>query len=106
MCEIMRKLFESDLDQIIQNIFLNLDPLTLKSCRQVCSAWNSFIHLRLWSSKPAKHKLREMLTNQWRSSQPAITVYSLGIGRVSSIVCDGYLILCGYSRGQVRVYQV
>ena len=104
MCEIMRKLFESDLDQIIQNIFLNLDPLTLKSCRQVCSAWNSFIHLRLWSSKPAKHKLREMLTNQWRSSQPAITVYSLGIGRVSSIVCDGYLILCGYSRGQVRVY--
>ena len=106
MCEIMRKLFESDLDQIIQNIFLSLDPLTLKSCRQVCSAWNSFILLRLWGSKPVKHKLGAMLTNEWRSSQPATTVYSLGIGRVSSIVCDGYLIVCGYSQGQVRGYHV
>ena len=47
-----------------------------------------------------------MLTNHWRTCQPAITVYSLGIGRVSSIACDGYLIVLGYSRGQVRVYLV
>ena len=47
-----------------------------------------------------------MLTNHWRTCQPAITVYSLGIGRVISIACDGYLIVLVYSRGQVRVYLV
>ena len=53
-CDIINQLFELDLDEIIQKIFLNLDPQSLKNCKCVSSEWFEFIQKRLWNSKPAK----------------------------------------------------
>ena len=36
-CDIMNRLFDLDLDELIQKIFLSLDPLSLKSCKCVSS---------------------------------------------------------------------
>ena len=55
MFDIFSKLFESDLEQIIQNIFLSLDPLTLKSCRQDALTTNEGNVDQSLENLPASH---------------------------------------------------
>eukprot|EP00092_Neocalanus_flemingeri_P031519 GFUD01034230.1.p1 GENE.GFUD01034230.1~~GFUD01034230.1.p1 ORF type:complete len:448 (-),score=113.19 GFUD01034230.1:83-1426(-) len=106
VCEIINRLFEYDLDEIIQKIFLSLDPLSLKNCKCVCSEWFEFIQKRLWNSKPAKKLLNKRLLNQWKFSEPFITDYDEGTTGVNFVVCDNEIIVCGYTRGQARVYDI
>ena len=105
-CDIMNRLFELDLDEIIQKIFLNLDPLNLKNCKCVSSEWFNYIKNRLWNSKPARKQLHRRLINQWKFSEPFVTEYSQGMMGVNFLVCDEDIIVCGYTRGQARVYGV
>ena len=72
---IINNLFEFDLDEILQKIFLNLDPLSLKNCKCVSSQWFEFIQKRLWGSKQARKQLQNRLTNQWKFNEPLITEY-------------------------------
>ena len=95
-----------DLDEIIQKIFLNLDPLSLKNCKIVCSEWFEFIQNRIWNSKTAKNQLQKRLINQWKFSDPFVTEYDRGMAGVNFLVCDDDMIVCGYTRGQARVYDV
>eukprot|EP00092_Neocalanus_flemingeri_P015066 GFUD01016273.1.p1 GENE.GFUD01016273.1~~GFUD01016273.1.p1 ORF type:complete len:387 (-),score=69.86 GFUD01016273.1:41-1201(-) len=104
--EIMNGLFELDLDEIIQKIFLNLDPLSLKNCKCVCSEWFEFIQKRVWNSKPANKQLKKRLMNQWKFSDPFITQYDEGISELNFLVGDDDMIVCGYTRGMARVYDV
>eukprot|EP00092_Neocalanus_flemingeri_P029888 GFUD01032453.1.p1 GENE.GFUD01032453.1~~GFUD01032453.1.p1 ORF type:complete len:416 (+),score=93.23 GFUD01032453.1:52-1299(+) len=106
VCEIINRLFEYDLDEIIQKIFLSLDPLSLKNCKCVCSEWFEFIQKRLWNSKPAKKLLNKRLLNQWKFSEPFITDYDEGTTGVNFVVCDNEIIVCGFTRGQARVYDM
>jgi len=103
-CDIMNKLFELDLDEIIQRVFLSLDPLSLKNCRCVCSEWSEFIQKRLWGSRPAKTQLKKRLINQWKFSEPFQTQFDEGASGVNFLVCDDDLVVCGYTRGQARAY--
>ena len=41
--DVMTALLESELESILRQIFLLLDPSSLKAARQVSSQWNSFI---------------------------------------------------------------
>ena len=104
--ELINRLFEYDLDEIIQKIFLNLDPLDLKNCRCVCSQWSGFIKKRLWNSKPAKKQLRNRLINHWKFSEPLLNYYDHGLRGVNFVVCDEEMIVCGYTRGQARAYDI
>jgi len=105
-CDIMNRLFDLDLDELIQKIFLSLDPLSLKSCKCVSSEWFHFIQNRLWNSKPARKQLHNRLINQWKFSEPFVTEYGQGMMGVNFLVCDDEIIVCGYTRGQARVYDV
>lgn len=105
-CDIMNRLFDLDLDELIQNIFLNLDPLSLKSCKCVSSEWFHFIQNRLWNSKPAKKQLHNRLINQWKFSEPFLTEYEQEMMGVNFLVCDDDIIVCGYTWGQARVHDV
>ena len=103
---IINLLFELDLDEIIQKVFLHLDPHSLKNCKSVCSEWFEFIQKRLWHSKPAKAKLRKRLVNQWKFSEPLVTEYDQRRPGVNFLVCDDAQMVCGYTRGQARMYDV
>ena len=105
-CDIMNKLFEMDFDEIIQKIFLNLDPLSLKNSKCVCSEWRQFIQQRLWNNRTARKHLQKRLIYQWKFSEPIVTKYDYVMRGVNSFACDDDLIVCGYSRGLARVYDV
>ena len=94
-CDIMNRLFDLDLDELIQKIFLSLDPLSLKSSKCVSSEWFHFIQNRLWSSKPARKQLHNRLINQWKFSEPFVTEYGQGMMGVNFLVCDDVIIVCG-----------
>ena len=102
----MNRLFELDLDEIIQKIFLNLDPLSLKSCKCVSNEWSHFIQRRLWGSKPARKQLLTRKINQWKFSDPFVTEHGQGMMGVNFLVCDDEMIVCGYTRGQARAYDL
>jgi len=103
----MNRLFELDLDEILQKIFLSLDSMSLKNCKCVSNEWFNFIQRRLWNSKPARNQLHNRLINQWKFSEPLVTEQRGG-GRmgVNFLVCDDELIVCGYTRGQARAYDL
>jgi len=103
-CDIMKRLFEMDLDEILQKIFLNLDPLSLKNCKCVNKDWYYFIQTRLWECKPARDYLHDKLINQWKYGDPAVAVHDQGV--VNYLVCDDEMVVCGYTTGQARAYNV
>ena len=105
-CNIINTLFELDLDEVIQKVFLSLDPIDLKNCKCVCSQWSQFIRNRLWNSRPAKKRLRNRLINQWKFSEPVSNYHDHGIKAVNFVVCDDDIIVCGYCRGQARAYDI
>ena len=105
-CEIINQLFSYDLDEILQMIFLHLSPPDLKVCRSVCWQWSVFIKTRLWESKPARLQLRARLEKQWREEEPVTHYYDHGMRGVNYAVCDEEIIVCGYLRGQARVYDI
>ena len=105
--EIMNKLFQSDLDEIIQKIFLNMDPMSLKSCTLACKEWNQFIQQRLWKSKSARKILFNRLIHQWKYCEPLRTDYTYKADDVNYLVADDEIIVCGYSRrGVARVFDI
>ena len=106
MCGIINKLFELNFDEILQKIFLNLDPLSLKNSKCVCSEWRQFITERLWNSKPARKQLQKRLINQWKFHDPSVTEYDFGMMGVNSLACDDELIVCGYLKGQAKVFDL
>ena len=105
-CNIMELLFALDLDEIIQKIFLNLDPLSLKNCKCVNREWFHFIQKRLWNSKSAREKLQNRLISQWKFSEPFVTEYGQDMMVVNFLTCDDEIVLCGYTRGEARAYDL
>ena len=49
---VLLRLFDSDLDEALQLVFLSLDPESLKASRLVCKAWDTFIKRRVWGITP------------------------------------------------------
>jgi len=104
--EIINQLFSYDLDEVLQKIFLQLSPHDLKMCRSVCWQWSVFIKTRLWESKPARQQLRARLVRQWRYEEPVTHQYDHGMRGVNYAVCDEEIIVCGYMRGEARVFDI
>ena len=59
--DILPKLFELGYEEIIQNIFLHLDPKSLKNCKTTCQMWREFIDRRIWGSLSSKKHLQKIL---------------------------------------------
>lgn len=106
-CDIMNRLFyEHSSDEILQKIFLALDPLSLKNCKCVNKDWFEFIQRRLWGCEPSKKYLHNKLINQWKFGKPFRIVHDLGKEDVNSLVCDDKIMVCGYNWGYARVYHL
>ena len=85
-CFIIEELFTLGLEEIVQKIFLYLDPkrcwchtlavccqgifVSLKQCKRSCTLWREFIERRVWGSKSARRELHRKLVNRWRSEEP------------------------------------
>ena len=63
--------FAWDLDEVLQRIFLHLDPYSLKSSQQVSKQWNNFIKNRIWRSFSGRESILRRLKSQYFCKQPA-----------------------------------
>ena len=53
---------------LVRNIFLNLDPKSLKRARQVCKEWDELVMKEVWGSVEGRKELERKLDEQWRRS--------------------------------------
>ena len=67
---IIENLFDLGLEEVLQKIFLCLDPKSLKNCKSSCSQWREFIGRRIWKSKSARQQLHHKLNSGWKHETP------------------------------------
>ena len=65
-------LLERNCQELLQEIFLYLDPESLHNSRQVCQQWNDFITESVWGSQRGHRALERRLHNNWLTSEPRV----------------------------------
>ena len=55
---------------IIRQIFLNLDHVSLKRARQVCREWDDLVKREVWGSEEGRREMERRLDRQWREAEP------------------------------------
>jgi len=105
--DIVSKLFNFDLYEALQIVFLSLDSISLKRARCVCHTWDNFIRKALWSSRPARRRLRARLVSQWKVKQPRVRVVDTNFTGVNFLSADNQVVVCGYTRDAIaRVFSL
>merc|ERR1719466_371928 len=106
--DIVSRLFLHDLDEVLQRLFLCLDPASLRAAKCVCQAWREFISVRVWGAAPARRQLAASLARAWRHHQPRHTVYTrTRVNPVNFVVCDDRSVVCGYNGGNMaRLFDI
>ena len=72
-------LFQKNCTEILQKIFLYLDPRSLHSSRQVCQQWNTFVLSSVWGSRSGINSLKRRLHYNWLNKEPEVQVFSHNI---------------------------
>merc|ERR1712223_558560 len=86
--DIVSQLFNYDLYEALQIVFLSLDSISLKRARCVCHEWDSFIQKPLWASTPARRRLRSRLVNQWEENEPLVRRVDTNFSGVTFLAAD------------------
>ena len=90
------KLFSMGLEKIIQNIFLHLDPKSLKNSKLTCNQWKEFIDQRIWRNQTTKKILYARLLSNWKDEDGngvKITNFRVG-GHVDELQAQSKIKLC------------
>ena len=69
---VIAQLFERNCQELLQEIFLYLDPESLHTSRQVSQRWNDFIREAVWGSQRGHRALERRLHNNWLTSEPRV----------------------------------
>ena len=99
---VMPRLFSRGLEEILQSIFLYLDPKSLKNSKLTCSEWMEFIDRRVWGSIKAKKVLYRRLISNWRREDPVRTV-NIKLNqseRKDGIICKNKVIFLWHNYGR------
>ena len=95
---VLQKLFERGqaYASIIKEIFLYLDPKTLKYWKLTCSQWKVFIDKEIWGGASARKVLDSRLTSNWKDEH-FVEVSRINPGhRTSMFDCDkDVMVFCG-----------
>ena len=120
---ILENLFDLGLEEVIQKIFLYLDPKSLKNCKSSCSQWREFIERRIWKSKSARLQLHYKLNSCWKNETPDRSVQCKSSSLLNNefllcrdinkelpdyvhyLVCDPQVIVCGFESGEIMAFQ-
>lgn len=69
---IVARLLERNCQELLQEIFLYLDPASLHISRQVCQRWNDFISQTVWGSQRGIRAQERRLHYSWLTSEPRL----------------------------------
>ena len=59
---------------LVRNIFLNLDPKSLKRARQVCKEWDRLVMVEVWGSEEGRREMENKLDKQWRRNPAGVKI--------------------------------
>ena len=91
---IIQKLFAKGLEEVIQMIFLHLDPKSLKNSKLTCSQWKEFIDRRIWKSPSAKSVLQEKLLLNWKTKHfDEVPIQGKADSYIDRMYCDNEVIV-------------
>merc|ERR1719270_2011748 len=104
---VLLRLFDSDLDEALQLVFLSLDPESLKASRLVCKAWDAFIKRRVWGSPRARLGLRGRLLRHWKGASAQVNnLLGDKCKEVYSMACDEERVYCGTADQHIQVFVI
>lgn len=101
----MNNLFARKQYNVLKEIFLYLDPKSLKNCKLVNSSWCCFIDENLWGSKTGRKELERRLKSQWTDEEINPAKQTFDIGPVNSSASDGEIAVLG-CRGKAVVLRI
>ena len=98
-------LFSKELEEILQKIFLFLDPKSLKNSKLTCSRWREFIERRIWKSPSARKVLHRRLYSNWKN-EDQVEVSKIRLDFYPNIVvCDNaVMVFADDETGRYRVF--
>ena len=98
-------LFSKELEEILQKIFLFLDPKSLKNSKLTCSRWREFIERRIWRSPSARKVLQRRLYSNWKN-EDQVEVSKIRLDFYPNIVvCDNaVMVFADDETGRYRVF--
>ena len=101
---VVPELFSKELEEILQKIFLFLDPKSLKNSKLTCSWWREFIDTRISRSPSARNVLHGRLSANWKNGDQ-VKVSKVRLDFYPSIaVCDDAVMVFGdEDTGRCRV---
>ena len=101
---VVPELFSKELEEILQKIFLFLDPKSLKNSKLTCSWWREFINTRISRSPSARNVLHGRLSANWKNGDQ-VKVSKVRLDFYPSIaVCDDAVMVFGdEDTGRCRV---
>ena len=102
----MNKLFSHNFDEILQSVFLYLDPTSLKICRCVSREWNSFILHTVWKSRHGRRRLNTKLQHLWKHKVCNFRTLAITKDTVYSLDCDENFVFCGTLSGFIEAYHI
>ena len=99
-------LFNCGLEEILQKIFLFLDPKSLKNSKSTCVQWRDFIDNRIWYSRSdsVKRQLHNKLKSNWKSEEPVKMINKMLPSRIDHLLLDIQVIMCGLSSGVITAF--
>lgn len=101
--DIMSRLFDFDLDLVLQMIFVSLDPRSLHTSKRVCKQWHKFIKSRIWKSKSMLKILHSKLEWQWKNGLPSVKTIKVK-APVFDVRSDSDIIVAGLRNGSALVF--
>ena len=105
--ELMNKLFIRNQCNVLRDIFLYLDPISLKNCKLVNSNWCNFIDENLWGSKTGRRELERRLVSQWKDKDNKAVEKLFDIGHnIRSTACDDEIAVLGFNNGKAGVLNI
>ena len=97
-------LFSKELEEILQKIFLFLDPKSLKNSKLTCSRWREFIDRRIWKSPSARNVLHRRLSANWKNEdQVEVSKVRLDFYPTIAVCDDAVILLSDDETGRCRV---
>jgi len=106
--DMLGSFFLMNMDEFLQNVFLCLDPASLKNCRCVCKQWNCFILESIWNSRLGRARLREKLRLRWRKNSFRFSEFEINSSAgISWIGCDQTFVYYGtWNELFMRVHEI
>ena len=107
--DVISRLLDCQLDELLTKVFLYLDPGSLHQAKLVCVAWCIFIQDNIWERDSIRKKLQSHHLTRWKRADHDDREWVVRCMKeevVVSLACDEWVLLAGLNNGLAKVYSI